>query len=91
MYPTLSNLHHYLAYAVLLLVALFTAYSLWGWKSGRGFLARDKKLGLSAMLATHIQFTLGLILYFFHEKRFANIGSGLFHMTVVAIVTFTQL
>ena len=77
MYPTLSNLHHYLAYAVLLLVALFTAYSLWGWKTGRGFLARDKKLGLSAMLATHIQFTLGLILYFLSpnvQQAFKDFG-----------------
>ena len=63
MYPTLSNLHHYLAYAVLLLVTLFTFFSLWGWLNRRKFQTRDKKFGLAAMLAVHIQFTLGLILY----------------------------
>jgi len=63
MYPTLSNLHHYLAYAVLLLVTLFTFFSLWGWLNRRKFRTRDKKFGLAAMLAVHIQFTLGLILY----------------------------
>ncbi|SVB16822.1 uncharacterized protein METZ01_LOCUS169676 [marine metagenome] len=63
MYTTLLPLHHYLAYAVLLLVTLFTFNSLWGWLSGRDSTACDKKLGLAAMLAVHIQFTLGLILY----------------------------
>jgi hypothetical protein len=63
MFPTTLNLHNYLAYAVLLLVTLFTFYSLWGWLNGRKFQIRDKKFGLAAMLAVHIQFTLGLVLY----------------------------
>jgi len=63
MFPTTLNLHSYLAYAVLLLVTLFTFYSLWGWLNGRKFRTRDKKFGLAAMLAVHIQFTLGLVLY----------------------------
>ena len=63
MFPTTLNLHKYLAYAVLLLVTLFTLYSLWGWLNGRKFQIRDKKFGLAAMLAVHIQFTLGLVLY----------------------------
>ena len=53
MYTTLLPLHHYLAYAVLLLVALFTFYSLWGWLSGRDSTACDKKLGLAALIAPH--------------------------------------
>jgi hypothetical protein len=64
MYSTLFNLHHYLAYAVLLLVALFTFYSLWGWLAGRDSMAKDKKLGLAALIAVHTQFTIGLVLYF---------------------------
>ena len=63
MFPTTLNLHNYLAYAVLLLVTLFTFYSLWGWLNGQKFQTRDKKFGLAAMLAVHIQFTLGLVLY----------------------------
>lgn len=63
MFPTILNLHNYLAYAVLLLVTLFTFYSLWGWLNGRKFRTQDKKFGLAAMLAVHIQFTLGLVLY----------------------------
>ncbi len=63
MFPTILNLHNYLAYTVLLLVTLFTFYSLWGWLNGRKFRTRDKKFGLAAMLAVHIQFTLGLVLY----------------------------
>ena len=64
MYTTLLPLHHYLAYAVLLLVTLFTFNSLWRWLSGRDSKACDKKLGLAALIALHTQFTLGLVLYF---------------------------
>ena len=64
MYTTLLPLHHYLAYAVLLLVTLFTFNSLWRWLSGRDSTACDKKLGLAALIALHTQFTLGLVLYF---------------------------
>ena len=64
MYTTLLPLHHYLAYAVLLLVTLFTFNSLWRWLSGRDSTTCDKKLGLAALIALHTQFTLGLVLYF---------------------------
>ena len=64
MYWGLFHPHHYLAYLVLVLLALVTALSLKGWLQGRDYRPMDKRLGLCAMLATHIQFTLGLGLYF---------------------------
>ena len=74
--PTL-NLHHYLAYAVVLLVTLFTFYSLWGWLAGNASTAKDKKLGLAAFIAVHLQFTVGLLLYFLSptvQQAFKDFG-----------------
>jgi len=74
--PTL-NLHHYLAYAVMLLVTLFTFYSLWGWLAGKASTAKDKKLGLAAFIAVHLQFTVGLLLYFLSptvQQAFKDFG-----------------
>ncbi len=58
------NLHHYLAYAVLLLVAGVLSRSFWAWRKGLDFTAQDNKTSLFVIIATHTQFTLGLISYF---------------------------
>ena len=74
--PTL-NLHHYLAYAVVLLVIVFTFHSLRGWLSGRESSPGDKKLGLAAFIAVHLQFTVGLVLYFLSptvQQAFKDFG-----------------
>ena len=80
MYTPILNLHHYLAYAVLIFVTLFTFYSLWRWLTGREYPTRDKLLGLITMLATHIQFTLGLVLYFLSptvQQAFKDFGPAM--------------
>jgi hypothetical protein len=51
---------------ILLLVAIFKAFS--GWKSKRDFTAGDKKIAMFAMIAFHLQWTFGLILYFLSSK-----------------------
>ena len=39
-----------------------------GWKGNKSFTAGDKKLGLFAMVAFHIQFLVGWILFFLSSK-----------------------
>lgn len=51
---------------ILLLAAILKTFS--GWKSKREFLAGDKKLAMFAMIAFHLQWTVGLILYFLSPK-----------------------
>ena len=77
MYSAILNTHHYLAYAVLFLVIIFTFHSLRGWLSGRESSAVDKKLGLAAFIAVHLQFTIGLVLYFLSpnvQQAFKDFG-----------------
>lgn len=51
---------------ILLLAAIFKAFS--GWKSKREFGAGDKKLAMFAMIAFHLQWTIGLVMYFISPK-----------------------
>ena len=56
--------HSYLRYAVLVLLIIVVITSLLGWLSKNPYTGTDNKLSLSLLIATHLQFVLGLILYF---------------------------
>ena len=61
---------------ILLLAAIFKAFS--GWRGKKEWTPGDKKLAMFAMIAFHLQFTVGLILYFmsnlvvFNESTMSN-------------------
>jgi len=63
MYSGIVHLHSGLRWIVLglLIYAIFKAYQ--AWKSGEGFSAKDKKMNLYALMATHIQILIGFYLY----------------------------
>lgn len=67
----LQNLHAYTAYIVLA-VLLFAVLNAWtGWLSKREFTLRfDRKLSLWALLLSHIQLLIGLLLYFVSASGF---------------------
>ena len=64
MYTGLSHLHHYLPYVLLSLMVLVTIKAFIGLAQGSDYSPGDKKLGLLSMIAAHLQFTLGIVLYF---------------------------
>lgn len=64
MYTGLSHLHHYLPYIMFLLMLVVIGRAWQGMRQERDFNAQDQKWGLFAMIAVHLQFTVGLILYF---------------------------
>lgn len=47
---------------ILLLVAIFRAFS--GWTGKKPYTAGDRKLGLFSVISLHLQFVIGMILYF---------------------------
>lgn len=67
MYNGLLHAHSGLRYVVLalLLVAIFNAFSK---KKNSAWTAKDKKITLFAMIFTHIQLLIGLVLYFISPK-----------------------
>ncbi len=79
MYTGLQHLHSYWAYLALLLLLLAVGNGLTGWLGKKStFTARDRKISLFAMLGTHIQLVIGIILLFVspYWKSAMDIGMG---------------
>ncbi|MBC6997736.1 hypothetical protein [Cytophaga sp. FL35] len=65
MYEIVQVLHSYLAYVVLLILILAVFNALSGWMGKRIFnMEKDLRLSLFALILSHIQLLVGLILYF---------------------------
>tara|TARA_R110002051_G_scaffold77045_4_gene140549 strand:- start:961 stop:1398 length:438 start_codon:yes stop_codon:yes gene_type:complete len=65
MYEIIQSLHSYLAYIVLLILILAVVNAISGLFSNRIFnLEKDFRISLFALILTHIQLLVGLILYF---------------------------
>lgn len=64
MYQALLYSHSYVRYAVFILLAVVVIVSFVGWLGKKHYTGTDDKLSLSLFMATHIQLTLGLVLYF---------------------------
>jgi hypothetical protein len=78
MYPTIQMLHSFLAYAVLILMIVAVLNAVIGSIKQTDFSSRDFKLTLWALIATHTQVILGLVLYFISPlgiKSFSSNGA----------------
>lgn len=64
MYIGLLHLHSNLPYLLLLLMAVVILKTLIGWLSSRPFDNLTNKLVLISMILAHIQWTVGVVLYF---------------------------
>lgn len=64
MYSTVQFIHSYWAYLVLGVLLITTINSLAGYFSDREFGAKDFRLALFTLIVSHIQFLIGLVLYF---------------------------
>ncbi len=65
MYQTILNLHSYFAFAVLTILFLAVANAISGLMGKRDFnLSKDFRISLFALILSHIQLLIGLILFF---------------------------
>ncbi|MFM2212874.1 MAG: hypothetical protein RL427_137 [Bacteroidota bacterium] len=74
MYHFILKFHSGWAYIALLLLVVAVVNSLIGLSGKKEFTAKDRKIALFGLIATHIQLVVGLILYFVSEKGFTKIG-----------------
>ncbi|MBF00657.1 MULTISPECIES: hypothetical protein [Flavobacterium] len=76
-YQSVLALHSYWAFATLglLLIALLNSFA--GLSAKRPFLKRDRQIALIALTFTHIQFLLGMVLYFLSPKLEAAKAAGM--------------
>lgn len=74
MHPFIQQFHSGLAYLVLLLLVVAILNSLRGMSSKKEFAAGDRKIALFALIVSHIQLVIGLILYFVSPVGKAALG-----------------
>ena len=76
----LQNLHSYFAYIVLAILVLAVINAFSGWLGKRMFLPhKDLRLSLFALILTHLQLVVGLVLYFVSAnglKAIQTLGMG---------------
>ncbi|TAI47793.1 hypothetical protein [Flagellimonas allohymeniacidonis] len=76
----LQNLHSYLAYIVLLVIIFAVFNALMGWTGKRDFtMHKDLRISLFALILSHIQLLIGLIVYFVSAnglKAIQTLGMG---------------
>ena len=77
MYSTLLDLHSYIAYIVFSILILAVINSLMGYFGNKDYtLAKDFRIGLFTLIFTHIQVTLGFVLYFVSPNGFNAIQTN---------------
>ena len=74
MYEFIQKFHSGWAYLALLLLVVAVANSALGFFSKREFTAKDRKIALFALIVTHIQLTIGLVLYFMSPLGLSAFG-----------------
>ena len=76
MYTSIQFLHSYWAYLVLLIVVLATLNALVGFFSKKEYGPKDFRISLFALIVTHLQLLIGLILYFVSPLGFQSISAN---------------
>lgn len=76
MYTTIQFIHSYWAYLVLLIVLLATFNAVIGFFSKKEYGANDFRISLFALIVTHIQLLIGLVLYFVSPLGVQSISSN---------------
>jgi len=74
MYTGFQHLHSALAYLVLTLIVIVILIALTGKLSGKPFSSSLKRLALWSMIAVHLQFVIGLVLYFLSPLGFSALS-----------------
>ncbi|WP_162126959.1 hypothetical protein [Flavobacterium phycosphaerae] len=86
MYHFIQKFHSGWAYIALLLLVVAVINSFMGMSSKKEFTAKDRKIALFGLIATHIQLLVGLILYFV-----SPLGSAVFGQMKDAALRLTSL
>lgn len=76
MYTFVQKFHSGWAYLALLLLVFAVVNSFLGKSSKREFTAKDRKIALFGLIATHIQLVVGLILYFVSNVGFEQLSGA---------------
>lgn len=77
MYEGVLGLHSYWAYAVLFLLLIASLNAFMGLSAKRAFTSKDRQISMIALVFSHVQFVIGLILIFVSPAMEAAKGAGM--------------
>lgn len=70
MYETILKLHSWWAYLAILVLIIAVANAFLGMSSKKNFMDKDLRISLFALIASHIQLLLGILLFFVSSKGY---------------------
>ena len=76
MYQAIQHVHSYWAYLVVLVVSIATLNALYSFFSNKEYSYKDFRLSLFALIVTHLQFVIGLVLYFVSPLGLQSISNN---------------
>ncbi len=76
MYKGIKHLHSYLPYLILALLIMSVAVFLSKWAQKKSFTKGDKSMAFVTLILAHLQFAIGLALYFISPITKAAFNSG---------------
>lgn len=78
MYPTITNIHSWWAYLVVLVLIIASINAIIGYFSKKEYGANDFRISLFTLIVSHIQLLIGLVLYFVspYFQAFSQQGMG---------------
>jgi len=78
MYALVKTIHSYWAFFVLILLVVAVFNAIRGKFSGKEFQSTDLRISLFALIFSHIQFLIGIILYFVSPwfEQWSSLGMG---------------
>ncbi|MGA1545836.1 MAG: hypothetical protein ACO349_02700 [Flavobacteriaceae bacterium] len=78
MYALVKTIHSYWAFFVLILLVVAELNAIRGKFSGKEFQSTDLRISLFALIFSHIQFLIGIILYFVSPwfEQWSSLGMG---------------
>lgn len=78
MYQTIQFIHSYWAYLVVIVLIVAAINAIIGFVSNKEYGATNFRIALFALIVTHIQLLIGILLYFLapYFKMFGEVGMG---------------
>lgn len=76
MYVGLLHSHSYLAYLVLAGLLISFVVALAGWLGNKTFTDKDRKMGLLGLIPAHLQWVIGIVLYFVSPNGISRATEG---------------
>lgn len=87
MYTGFQHLHSFMSYLVLAGLAISIILALKGYLTRQPFTSKDRKLALLGLIPAHIQWIIGLVLYFISPLGLTSLSGGVMQNSMLRLYT----